>query len=213
MDGAHAQKCTHGGTLPFSTHHKYFALSTHVIIFFCREHSKKRPPATHCRFVRDHFHYRNFIFCTVAAALRSLDDSSHVKGSDGGGGTSGRGANESKGSVATAARTNRAGQRGFSTMHIRRGDFQYKQVTPMKQLIQESRTARLNTIDLHTHARTPLLVGENESGRHSGHDAGPVLAGGAHLHQHRRKRQGARACVSGLIAFILVLFNLECGLW
>jgi len=65
-----------------------------------------------------------------------LEESSHGKGHvDGGGGGDRKdsAAAVSAGAAATAAAstaamTNRAGQRGFSTMHIRRGDFQYKQV-------------------------------------------------------------------------------------
>ena len=61
-----------------------------------------------------------------------MEESSHGKGHvDGGGGGDRKdsAAAVSAGAAATAAAmTNRAGQRGFSTMHIRRGDFQYKQV-------------------------------------------------------------------------------------
>jgi hypothetical protein len=65
--------------------------------------------------VRDRFHYRSPIFCTAAAAVRALEASLSA------GEKAGAGADKSR-------RRNRAGQRGFSTMHIRRGDFQYKQV-------------------------------------------------------------------------------------
>jgi hypothetical protein len=60
-----------------------------------------------------------------------LEESSHGKGHvDGGGGGDRKdsAAAVSATTAAAAAAASTAAKRGFSTMHIRRGDFQYKQV-------------------------------------------------------------------------------------
>ena len=95
---------------------------THAYLFL--HMADRAAQRAHLRFVRDRFHYRTPIFCSASKAVHKLEAAEALSPDPK--------AATAKTALATfldgAHIGDAPGRRGYSSLHIRRGDFQYKQV-------------------------------------------------------------------------------------